>query len=263
VNKLSKDIHKFTFSLIATNLFQMIIAQISLAIATNNSIVSLGGVNTIQSLLFSFGGILGAFSFSLNIKSAKAIGENNYPKYQSLLKSSIIINILLGLFFFVLIVFGGRFFLKTVFGFHGEILEISSCFLLIMSPYLLLTLLMFLLTNVLKIEHKTHWIFLISAGTAVIDLILNYVLVAILSMSLFPLYELTKISLQSLSKETFVLKCTILVNGIIILGMLVGRATNLFAFLGLYMLYGVNILVLGILFLWQCFRLLSDVRGDR
>lgn len=415
---------------IATNLFQMIIAQISLAIATNQSIVSLGGVNTIQSVLFSFGGILGAFSFSLNIKSAKAIGENNYARYQTLLKSSIIINILLGLFFLILILLGGRFFLQTIFGFQGNILKISSRFLLIMSPYLLLTLLMFLLTNILKIEHKTHCIFLISVGTSIIDLILNYVLVkgiwifpkmgvygaaiasivslfilvschfllvkkviisafkssqtaikelvffgiplatqeilegvifvivfealisrlgvqklaiyaicsqalnliqlptymygnaitvfiseangeknlekaiqsfkigigssfllsiflslliltnlatftslfsdnrmiqksifsyvlvAILSMILFPLYELTKISLQSLHKENFVLLSTIAVNLVIIFLMLIGRVLDIFSFFGLYMLYGVNILVLGILFFMAMF---SDI----
>ena len=60
----SKEINKFAFPLVLTNIGQVIIGQIALHFAVNNSSIALSGISVIQNLLFAFGGLLGAFSLS-------------------------------------------------------------------------------------------------------------------------------------------------------------------------------------------------------
>ena len=80
----SKEINKFAFPLVLTNIGQVIIGQIALHFAVNNSSIALSGISIIQNLLFAFGGLLGAFSLSFNIKSSKAY-SNRQTNYRSCL----------------------------------------------------------------------------------------------------------------------------------------------------------------------------------
>ena len=64
-----KEINRFAVPLILTSIGQMIIGQLALHFAVNNSSVALSGISVIQNLLFAFGGLLGAFSLSFNILS--------------------------------------------------------------------------------------------------------------------------------------------------------------------------------------------------
>ena len=54
----SKEINKFAFPLVLTNIGQVIIGQIALHFAVNNSSIALSGISIIQNLLFAFGGLL-------------------------------------------------------------------------------------------------------------------------------------------------------------------------------------------------------------
>ena len=53
----SKEINKFAFPLVLTNIGQVIIGQIALHFAVNNSSIALSGISIIQNLLFAFGGL--------------------------------------------------------------------------------------------------------------------------------------------------------------------------------------------------------------
>lgn len=55
----SKEVNRYVFPLIATNIAQLLINQLSLHFAVNDSSVALSGISVIQNFLFAFGGILG------------------------------------------------------------------------------------------------------------------------------------------------------------------------------------------------------------
>lgn len=175
----SKEVNRYVFPLIATNIAQLLINQLSLHFAVNNSSVALSGISVIQNFLFAFGGILGAFSLSFNIKGAQAFAENDKKRFKDLFKSSFLLDVVIGASFLVICVVFGKSFLRLFYGFSGELLDLSTLYLVIMSPYILLTLLTFLLTNVLKVEKKTKPIFWIGLVSSLLDVVMNYYLVPI------------------------------------------------------------------------------------
>lgn len=69
----SKEVNRYVFPLIVTNIAQLLINQLSLHFAVNDSSVALSGISVIQNFLFDFGGILGAFSLSLISKGRKLL----------------------------------------------------------------------------------------------------------------------------------------------------------------------------------------------
>ncbi|OFI48500.1 sodium transporter [Floricoccus tropicus] len=173
----SKKINAYVLPLIATNIIQIIIGQLSLHFAVSGSSTALSGITIIQNLLFAFGGILGAFSLSFNIKGSRAHNMEDRDRFYDLLKSSLIIDLIIGFIFIVFSIFFGSIFLEKFYSFDGVLLEESKNYLLIMSPYILLTLLSFLFTNLLKVEQKTKPIFWIGFVSSIIDVLLNYLLV--------------------------------------------------------------------------------------
>lgn len=175
----SKEVNRYVFPLIATNIAQLLINQLSLHFAVNDSSVALSGISVIQNFLFAFGGILGAFSLSFNIKGAQAFAENDKKRFKDLFKSSFLLDVVIGASFLVICVVFGKSFLRLFYGFSGELLDLSTLYLVIMSPYILLTLLTFLLTNVLKVEKKTKPIFWIGLASSLLDVVMNYYLVPI------------------------------------------------------------------------------------
>ena len=175
----SKEVNRYVFPLIATNIAQLLINQLSLHFAVNDSSVALSGISVIQNFLFAFGGILGAFSLSFNIKGARAFAENDKKRFKDLFKSSFLLDVVIGASFLPLCVVFRKSFLRLFYGFSEELLDLSTFYLVIMSPYILLTLLTFLLTNVLKVEKKTKPIFWIELVSSLLNVVMNYYLVPI------------------------------------------------------------------------------------
>lgn len=96
----SKEVNRYVFPLIATNIAQLLINQLSLHFAVNDSSVALSGISVIQNFLFAFGGILGAFSLSFNIKGARAFAENDKKRFKDLFKSSFLLDVVIGASFY-------------------------------------------------------------------------------------------------------------------------------------------------------------------
>ncbi|PCS00924.1 MATE family efflux transporter [Lactococcus fujiensis] len=178
--KLFKEIQKFTLPLIANNLVQILINQLILIFAINQSVENLAGISTIQSLLYSFGGILGVVALAFNIEGGQALGKNLNVKFLKLVKSSFILNGLIGLGFGFGVIGLGEVFLNLVYHFQGSMLLTSTGYLLVQSPYIFLTLMLFLSSNLIKIQNKTKWILWISLFSTGMELLLNIVLVKVL-----------------------------------------------------------------------------------
>ena len=125
----SKEVNRYVLPLIATNVAQLLINQLSLHFAVNDSSVALSGISVIQNFLFAFGGILGAFSLSFNIKGARAFAENDDQQFKDLLKSSLLLDIIIGVSFLLICLVFGKSFLRLFYGFYGDLLRLSSLYL--------------------------------------------------------------------------------------------------------------------------------------
>ncbi|MGM9886751.1 MAG: MATE family efflux transporter [Lactococcus sp.] len=181
---MTKEIQKFALPLIANNLLNLVINQLILFLAVNQSLENLAGITTIQSLLFAFGGIFGAVALAFNIEGGQLLGKNAEKEFLQLLKSSILLNLFVGLAF-VLVTFGvGSLFLQFFYGFQGNMLETSRFYLLIQSPYILLTLMMFLTSNLIKIENKTSLIMWVSLISTASEIIFNLIFVRVLHLGI-------------------------------------------------------------------------------
>ena len=113
----SKKVNDYVFPLIATNIAQLLINQLSLHFAVNNSNIALSSISIIQNFLFAFGGILGAFSLGFNIKGARAHGNGEKERFQDLLKSSLLLDFIIGFIFLVICLLFGEFFLRYFYGY--------------------------------------------------------------------------------------------------------------------------------------------------
>ena len=178
------SLQKFALPLIANNLLQLLINQLILLLAVNQSLKNLAGITTIQSLLYALGGILGAVALAFNIEGSQALGKNQNQRFNQLIKSSLVIDGLIGLIFAGLTLIAGELFLTLVYGFKGPMLLTSTAYLAIQSPYILLTLLTFLTSNLIKIENKTSKILLIAIFSTLLEIALNLLLVRFMKMGI-------------------------------------------------------------------------------
>lgn len=72
--------------------------------------------------------------------------------------------------------------LSRLYGFRGNLLALATNYLVIMSPYIMLTLLNFSLTNLLKVQKETRPIMWIGLASSLLDVLLNYILVPLLGI---------------------------------------------------------------------------------
>ena len=143
----SKEVNRYVFPLIATNIAQLLINQLSLHFAVNDSSVALSGISVIQNFLFAFGGILGAFSLSFNIKGAQAFVENDKKRFKDLFKSSFLLDVVIGAVFLVIFWIGlvsslldvvMNYYLVPIFGVKGAAISaITSLFLVVLAYFYL------------------------------------------------------------------------------------------------------------------------------
>jgi putative MATE family efflux protein len=172
-----KPLNQLAVPLIANSIFGLSIELIDQAMVGHLSVFAFASVGSVGNFLYTMAGILGAIAIVLNILGSKAMGEHREDKYLSILSSSLLIDLLFGCIFGVLCLSFGGTLLKVVYGFSGAALHEGLTYLSLMSGYMLLQLLIFTLTNCLKIKKRTQWILLISTTTTLFHTGLNYLLI--------------------------------------------------------------------------------------
>ncbi|CAI3478653.1 hypothetical protein CIRMBP1252_02452 [Enterococcus cecorum] len=187
---LKQQINHYVFPLIASQLLQMAIGIAALHFATAGSTHSLSAITIIQNFLYAFGGILGAFSLSFNILAARSFYQEK-QQFQQYVHSALRLCLLFGGGFLALCLLFGKLFLRYFYGFQGDLLLKASQYLYIMSGYILLLLLSFLFSNLLKFAQKTTVIFRIGVISALLECGLNIILV--------PLWEIQGAALANMA----------------------------------------------------------------
>lgn len=179
-----KEIQRFALPLIANQYFNLVMNQLILYLAVNRSLENLAGITTISSLLYALGGILGTVALAFNIEGGQRIGKSETRGFLQLLKSSLLLNSLVGLVFAGATLIFGSLFLRGMYGFSGQLLHLTHLYLVIQSPYIFLTLMLFLSSNLIKIENKTSLIMVSSVVSMGFELLLNLLLVRMFQMGI-------------------------------------------------------------------------------
>jgi Na+-driven multidrug efflux pump len=167
------EVNKFSLPLIFSQVITLMIGQKAFSIAVKLGTENLISMNTIDNFIYSLSGILGVISVAFSMSSSKAIGEKKTVKFNQLVSSVMFLNILVGLLCALLIIGCAKFLVASVYRFSGATLHAAVIYLYSMSFYVLLTLVTFTLTNLLKIIKKTHYIFWISIASSLLQVLLS------------------------------------------------------------------------------------------
>ncbi|ONI43371.1 hypothetical protein AN640_06405 [Candidatus Epulonipiscium fishelsonii] len=172
-----KELNSIAIPLIIQSITGLCLGLIDQAMIGRISVISFGAIGIGISILSFLAGILGYISTSFNIKASRVLGKNNTTAIKEYFLSSIVLNTIVGLLLGIFLVLGKRTLLMYIFGFEGEILEQACIYINIMSPYLILQLLLFNFSALLKIQKQTKWILISSTISTISNLILNYILI--------------------------------------------------------------------------------------
>jgi Na+-driven multidrug efflux pump len=177
MKKIISNLNKFALPLLSANLLQLLIGQLALSLVGRLAVENVPVINTIEGLLYSIVGILGVFSLAFNMLSSKALGEKNRESFEHLIASALLVSVFVGVIFMAVTLIGANFFLHSIYHFEGKILETARVYLNTMSPYVLLMLISFTLTNLIKVEKKTNYILYVSFAAAFLQVFLSYLFI--------------------------------------------------------------------------------------
>ncbi|TGA96221.1 MATE family efflux transporter [Sporolactobacillus shoreae] len=172
-----KSLNQLAIPLIANSIFGLSIELVDQAMIAHLSVAAYASVGAIGNFLYTIGGIIGAVAITLNIYGSKAIGEKQKSRYLNYLSSSLLLDVLLGVGLGIFCFIGKDLLLIRLYGFSGISLQDGNDYLSLMSGYFFLQLVIFTLTNCLKINKNTKWILIVSTTTTLLHTCLNYLLI--------------------------------------------------------------------------------------
>ncbi|WP_315118409.1 MATE family efflux transporter [uncultured Clostridium sp.] len=172
-----KELNNIAVPLIIQSVAGLIIGFTDQAMVGRISIFAYSAVGVIVSLISLLAGVLGFTSVVFNINGAKALGKDDNVDFQDEFSSCLMLNILIGLTFFIIIILFQKPILILLYGFKGRILEEAVAYSSIMSVYIIIQLLLFSFSALFKIKKMTKWILIGSTGASIINLILDYGLI--------------------------------------------------------------------------------------
>jgi Na+-driven multidrug efflux pump len=193
INK--KEIRKFAVPLLVMGFFNYFAEQISITFASRISLENLGSIVTVDNFLYSLVGMFGIFSVAFNIKASRAIGADDEDGLNSYIKSIILLNLKIGIIFFIIVLFFSSIFLKLIYGFSGALLHTAALYLMINALYMLIQMSLFAFANLMKVEQKTQYMMYVSVGIAIMHVILSYIIVKVLGFGIIGLGVINMISL--------------------------------------------------------------------
>ncbi|WP_279146140.1 MATE family efflux transporter [Clostridium tyrobutyricum] len=177
ISNEARELNNIAVPLIIQSMAGLIIGFTDQAMVGRISIFAYSAVGVISSLLSLLAGVLGFTSVVFNINGAKSLGKDDNVDFQDEFISCLILNILIGLIFFIIIVLFKNPLLTLLYGFKGKILDEAVTYLNIMSVYIIIQLLLFSFSALFKIKKITKWILIGSTGSSIINLILDYGLI--------------------------------------------------------------------------------------
>lgn len=176
-NKDFKQLNKIAGPLIIQNIACMLIGMVDEIFVGHISPEAYAGVGLSVSLLNFIAGVFGYFAIAFNISGARKLGEKNEEEFRTLLVTSLLIDIVVGgIFAGVMIVFS-RIIFHYAYGLSGIALKETVKYTLITCPCLLVQMIIFTMNSYFKILKRTNKIMVVSIGSALVNVGLDYVLI--------------------------------------------------------------------------------------
>lgn len=178
-NKFKKfnDINNMAFFLICNSMTALMIGLVDQAMVGRISIFAYGAVGIVSLTLYSISGILGMIAVSFNILGSNSKGLKNDDELFNKFRITIVLNVFIGLIFYVLILIFKVPMLKIFFGLKGNILNEAVNYLNIFSISVGLNLILFVFSALFKILKQTKWIFYGAIVANISNLILDYIFI--------------------------------------------------------------------------------------
>lgn len=174
--KISKELNIFAAPLIVNNLFSVVIATIMSSIIGNISPEAIVSAGIIDGLMYTLLGVLGVGTLSFNIYASR-VRESNPTEFKDYFKSILILNGCIGLVFVVIIFVGAHFLLENIYLFSGNQLFTGSLYAQIVSLKVFFNMLIFAMSNQIKVNKKTNEILKIGVITSIFQVVLSLFLV--------------------------------------------------------------------------------------
>jgi len=172
----AKELNSIALPLIVQNMTGVLIAVTDQAIIGRISLEAFNAVGAVSSLFMLLAGIFGYISVQFNIDGGKASIKNN-GDFADEFSSTLILNMIIGLFFFALFLSFSRPLFSIIYGFEGYMLDTAVSYSRIMSVYLFIQLLLFSFGAFFKIKKNTKWILIANLSAAVLNLLLDFILI--------------------------------------------------------------------------------------
>lgn len=176
IMNLIKEINSFSKPLIINNFFSVFISTLLASIVGRISIGAIVSVEIVDTLNYALIGIVGVAVIVFNIEASK-VRLKSKVEFYDWFKSCYIVNAMIGVFFMLLVFLGSRMIFRNVYNINGEALDIICMYAYIQSFYILSTLILFSMTNLIKVKQMTSEILKVGIVSSLVQVILSYVFV--------------------------------------------------------------------------------------
>lgn len=176
-NELVNKINHIAIPLILNSVTGMVIGLCDQAMIGHISLEAFGAVGLIASTVNSITGVLGMTCVAFNIMGARLKGEGNYGELKSQLILHFVIDLLIGMVFFLVTLLAGKFLLSSLYNLKGETLSLSVDYLDTFSLSLGINMILFTFSSYFKIVGKTRYIFYANLISSIANVIFDYILI--------------------------------------------------------------------------------------
>ena len=152
IKETAGKLNKFCFPLILNSFFNMLFSCMLFSIIGRTSVETIASTEVVDGFFYTFIGILGVSTLSFNISISKT--KENTEDFYDYFKSIFILNFFIGVIAIVVSLIYSKSILNKLYNFDGDILEVGTIYANIQSISILLNLIIFSVSNMLKVRKK-------------------------------------------------------------------------------------------------------------
>ena len=193
IKEISIKLNRYCLPLIFNSFLNMLFSSILFAIIGRTSVETIASVEVIDGFFYSFIGILGVstLAFNMSVSKVEIATRDFYDYFKSIFNLNFAIGIVAVIFSMM---FSGSV-LHNFYNFDAKILEIGTIYASIQSVSILLNLVIFSMSNLMKVRKMTKAIFYTGLVASVFQIIISYFLVKIIKGD----FSIIAISIGSIS----------------------------------------------------------------
>lgn len=193
IKEISIKLNRYCLPLIFNSFLNMLFSSILFAIIGRTSVETIASVEVIDGFFYSFIGILGVstLAFNMSVSKVEIATRDFYDYFKSIFNLNFVIGIVAVIFSMM---FSGSV-LHNFYNFDAKILEIGTIYASIQSVSILLNLVIFSMSNLMKVRKMTKAIFYTGLVASVFQIIISYFLVKIIKGD----FSIIAISIGSIS----------------------------------------------------------------